>query len=354
MRKIFPNSVEGYYFDPEALRHTLDVVADEKRINVLLDTFIFDAETAEGKIHTLKAVNKSGVVNVKAKIFIDASGDADIVASAGAAYAIGREEDGKTQAYSLRFMIGSVDVLKARGFLNNLDERPKLTELLRETEKKHKVRIFDADLQNFEVPGRTGFLAFNCPRVLNVNGVDGKSLSDGYFEARKIQRAYLALLKEHVPGCREAYIANTAESMGIRESRRLQGEYVITTKDVAEGRLFPDGVCGNCWHIDIHNPSGKGLAHDVVFPKGGYHDIPYRGLLTKEFDNLIVAGRCVSSSHEALASIRIAPTCIATGQAAGTAAAIAMESNESPKKINTNALRQRLVDQGALITGINL
>lgn len=349
----FTRSIREHYFDPEAMRHTLDILAEEYGIELLLDTMVADVNVRNRRIDTVSAVNKSGMNTISARCFIDATGDADGAVRAGVPWRMGRDSDGKTQAYTLRFMLGNVDTQLVRQWMSAMEKGDGFASLFRQYADRYQVPIMDTGFQNFEVPGRPGTLVFNVPRVIGINGVDGGSLTEGYLRARKLIRVYTQILRENVPGCEDAVITNTAESLGVRESRRIVGAYVLTRDDVAEGRIFDDGICGNCWWIDIHNPEGKGVS-EVVAPKGGHNDIPYRALYTRQLDNLWVAGRCISADHEALASARIMPTCIATGQAAGWAATMALRSNKAAQTVDTGALRQALVRDGALITGINL
>ncbi|MCK9251882.1 MAG: FAD-dependent oxidoreductase [Clostridiales bacterium] len=353
LKDNFPFSVTKLAFDPEAMRHTLDIIADNYQIDILLDTWVTDIVMRSNTVAAVKIYNKSGAGIVTARQFIDATGDADIACMAGIPCKVGRDNDGKTQAYTLRFMMGNIDANQAQPWLNERDKEKGFLDLLETYAKRYHVPILDMHFQNFEVPGRKDVLVFNVPRIIGIDGIDGCSLSEGYRRARRIIRVYARIMRENVPGCAHAYILSTAESLGVRESRRIVGSYILTGDDVIQGKKFADAVCGNCWWIDIHNPQGKGVS-EMVGPKGGHNDIPYRALFSDQVDNLWVAGRCISATHEALASARIMPTCIATGQAAGTAAAIANQKNTTASLIDISELRRKLVQDGAIITGINL
>lgn len=353
IKSYFPHSVDGYYFDPEAMKHSLDLMAAEAGIDLLFDTVVTGVQKEEKLIKGIEAVNKSGLCIIKADYYIDATGDADVSVMAGVPVEMGRKSDGRTQAYSLRFIIGNIDADLAEKHLRELHKNDGYEKLYKKYSAKYHVPIMDAGMQNFRIPGRKDSLAFNAPRLLDINGVDGKSLSDGYLLGRKLIGVYVRILRENVKGCEDAVVTNTAECMGIRESRRITGQYILTKEDVVEGRKFSDGICGSCWWIDIHNPTGKGVS-EIIKPKGGYYDIPYRCIVSNEIHNLWIAGRCISTDHESLASARIMPTCIATGQAAGTAAAMASIDKKTVNEIDINALRNKLAEEGALITGINL
>ena len=140
----------------------------------------------------------------------------------------------------------------------------------------------------------------------------------------------------------------TAPSIGVRESRMIEARHVLTRDEIVAGTHFPDGIAAGNYDIDIHSPDGGGTSH-YYFPPGVYYTIPYRSLLPREFDNLVVAGRCIGATHEAQASIRIMPICVCTGEAAGTAAAMAKESDVAVADVDPSLLRARLRAGGAFV-----
>jgi hypothetical protein len=150
-----------------------------------------------------------------------------------------------------------------------------------------------------------------------------------------------------VPGFERAYLQQSAAQIGVRESRRIRGHYALTADDVVQARTFPDGVARSNYPIDIHSPTGAGTDIRGV-AEGDYYEIPYRCLLPQGIDNLLVAGRCVSSTHEGQAALRIMPTCFAMGEAAGVAAALACRQGVSPQDVEPEGLRQALRDQGQI------
>lgn len=354
LKSYFPEAIENKEsasFNPECMKYALEFMATESGVNILYDSVATNVNVKNSSIVSIDIFNKSGFANIKSKYFIDATGDADIAYKAGVPCAVGRESYGKNQAYSLRFIVGNIDVKKAQPQLNN--NREELAELMEKSAKTYDLPIMDNGMQNFIVPGRDDCLAFNAPRILDTDATNGESLSRGYILAHKLIIAYVDILRKNIAGCKRAIITNTAETMGVRDSRRIQGKHVLTRHEVAQGYKFEDGICGNCWYIDIHNPDGKG-ASEIIFPKGGYNDVPYSSLYSNEIDNLLVAGRCISSDHNALASVRIMPTCIATGQAAGMAVSMACNKSIKTSQVDTDVLRKRLAADGALISGINL
>jgi len=356
------NNHSDYSFNSEVLKCDLDKLLLDMNVNILFNTIIYDIEQQDGRIQNILAVNKSGISRFRAKVFIDATGDADLAYKAHIPCELGRKGDGLTQATSLRFNLGNVDIVKARHYMNSEVGKKNFKQIIEDYNKNSAMEILDTEgFQNFIIDGRKNELAFNCPRIIGINATDANDLSKAYVIGRKKIFLYYTLLKENIPGCENAYISNIAELLGIRESRRIQGEYVLTDEDVISGRKFSDGIACNSWFIDIHNPSGKGvLGYDgnqqkvYLYPSGGWNDIPYRCLYSKKIKNLLVAGRCISATHEAQAAIRIMASCIAMGQAAGTAAYIMLDNDSDAANIEVASLRKMLAEDGALITGCNL
>jgi hypothetical protein len=158
----------------------------------------------------------------------------------------------------------------------------------------------------------------------------------------------LEFFRKRVPGFEQARIAATGTQIGIRESRRIVGEYTLTREDVLQGRRFTDAVARSAYPIDIHNPSGSGTTTHRL-PEGESYEIPYRCLVPKSIDGLLVAGRCISTTHEALASTRLTPTVMTLGQAAGTAAGLAKKTGTSLRAVDTQLLRSTLMNDGVLL-----
>jgi hypothetical protein len=185
----------------------------------------------------------------------------------------------------------------------------------------------------------------NGTRITEVDGTDANSLTRAELEGRLQVMNLFRFLKAHVPGFEDAYVISTAPFVGIRETRRIMGEYVLTNRDVLEGHKFDDVVVRAAYPIDIHDAQGKGITFHQVGNDGSY-DIPYRCLVPLKVDNLLVAGRCISSEHEAQGSLRVMIPTMALGQAAGTAAALCSGLQVSPRELDTAVLQRKLLDQG--------
>jgi hypothetical protein len=195
---------------------------------------------------------------------------------------------------------------------------------------------------------RPGELRLNVTRTTGIDGTKAEDLTRAEISERKNAFEVAKALKKHVPGFEKSYLAATAVEVGVRESRRIVGDYELSTEDVAEGRDFGDSVCRGAYPVDIHDPTGGHVKHTFI-KDGGSYGIPYGCFLPKRLENILVAGRCISASHEAHGSSRQMPTCVGMGQATGTAAAIAAGRGLTPRALDVKFLREVLTTQGACV-----
>jgi hypothetical protein len=201
------------------------------------------------------------------------------------------------------------------------------------------------ELVSFFISPYPDEVTVNMTRVVDIDPLDPDDLTRAEIEARAQAMRLLKFFRERVPGFAGARIAATATQIGIRESRRIVGDYTLTAADVLAARTFDDAVARSAYPIDIHNPSGSGTTTHRL-PAGAAYEIPYRCLLPAAVDDLLVAGRCISTSHEALASTRLTPTVMTLGQAAGTAAALSLFDGVTPRALDPQRLRARLIADG--------
>jgi hypothetical protein len=195
---------------------------------------------------------------------------------------------------------------------------------------------------------RPGVVHFNTTRVTGRSGVNADDLTAAELEARRQAHELARFLISDVPGFEKAYLQQSGAQIGVRESRRIRGDYTLTGDDVVQGRKFPDGIARCNYPIDIHSPTGAGTVIREV-PAGDWYEIPYRCLLPVGVDNLLVAGRCVSATHEGQSSLRVMPQCFAMGQAAGTAAAVAVQRTCRPREVPAEELRAALLGQWQIV-----
>ncbi len=334
-------------------------VVSEAGVDILLHSWMDRAQADNGAVTGVWIRNKSGERLITAHSVIDATGDADVAAMAGAAVVKGREGDGKTQAMTLRFTLGGVDVeraatvLTSEGFVlarpeGEQDERYMVlqgTFAAWEDKVQFEGLFPDRGHQLWALSYRPGELVVNTTRILGRDATDGNDLSAAEVEARLHVPRIVDFLKREVDGFSGAYLTSVPAKIGVRESRRLVGKATLTDEDVLGGRRFPDAIARASYPIDIHDPSGKGTTFEQVV-RGGDYDIPFGCLVPEGIRSLLVAGRCLSATHRALASARVIVSCMAMGQAAGTAAAMAAATGTDVTDIAPNELRAALLADG--------
>lgn len=325
-------------FDPEILKFILLEMAEEAGIKMMFHSFVSGAVMKENEIKGVITGGKSSDIKIFSKITIDATGDGDIAGFSGALYGEGRETDGLVQPMTLMFKVAGIDVTK-------MPSRDEINKIYAEEKKEFNIRSPRENLLWFETT-KDGELHFNSTRVVKVSGTSVFDLTKAEIEARKQVESIFEFLKNRITGFENSYVSQVASQIGVRESRRIIGDYVLNEEDIIAGTKFDDPIAKGNYPIDIHSPSGGGTRFTKLGP-AVYYEIPYRCLIPKKIDNLIVTGRAISTTHEALSSIRIMPTCFALGQAAGAAAAIAIKKNIKPRAVDYQDLRKILNEQNA-------
>ncbi len=326
-------------FSDEYLKLILNRMIKEAGVTVLYHAYLKDVEK-EGK--SIKSVTLSSLgqdIKIAADTFIDATGDGVLSYLAGCSFMLGRNEDHLCQPMTLCFRAANVDVGRFYA------EMPEMQRLYKEKQSSGEIKNPRENILTFVVPAK-GIIHFNTTRVVKLNPTDPFDVTEAEFAAREQVFELFDLLKANFSSMKDADLIATAAGIGVRESRMIEGEHILTAKDLKECTKFPDSVARGNYDIDIHNPEGTGTSH-YYFAPGEYYTIPYRSLTAKDADNLLVAGRCISADHEAQASVRIMPICASTGEAAGTAASLAAKGRV--KNVDINVLREKLKDAGALI-----
>jgi len=324
-------------FDPEVLKLVADELCAEAGVQLRLHTLLTRAEVEQGRIARVRSEGKSGTREWAAEIYIDCTGDADLAFHAGVPCDEGRAEDGLTQPMTLNFRMAGVALSRMPG-------RKKINRLFDAAKATGRVDCPRENVLLFHTL-RPGVVHFNTTRVTCLSPTSSEGLTRAETEARRQAHELARFLISDVPGFERAYLQQCAPQIGVRESRRIRGDYALTEDDVLGARKFLDGIARSNYPVDIHSPTGAGTVIRAV-PEGDYYEIPYRCLLPLEIDNLLVAGRCISATHEAQASLRIMPTCFAMGEAAGVAAAMAAQRGVSLRELPAEELRQALRDQG--------
>jgi len=344
---IPPSLATGYVvpFDPEWFKLIALELLDEAGVEFLFHAF------ASGVLPGNEGVifeTKSGPLVVRARVVVDCTGDGDIAVAAGAPYEIGRA-DGLVQPMTLMFRVAE---FQRAAFESYVKEHPKqwrgvhgLWDLVRVATQAGELKLPREDILLFATPYE-GELSVNSTRVTRVLGTDVWDLSYAEWVSRGQMRQIEAFLQRYVPGFEESYVVQSGVQVGVRETRRIVGEYQLTADDVLGARKFDDAIARGAYPVDIHNPKGSGTVLKRL-PPGEAYDIPLRCLLPRNTDGLIVAGRCISGTHEAHSSYRVMPIVMATGQAAGVCAALASAQGKSPGSVDVREVQGELLRQGA-------
>ncbi len=352
-----PSLQTGYIisFDPEVFKYAAERFLDRAGVKFLFGSMaggVIGSNAVEGVVFE----SKSGPLVIKAKTVIDCTGDGDVAALAGAPFKIGREGDGLVQPMTLMFRIIGFNRTLFEDYVKKHPDQWKgvhgLWDLIRQATLDGKLNLPREDILFFNTPHEKE-LNINSTRITQALGTDVWDITRAEWEGREQVQQIARFLKEYVPGFAETYTVQTGGLVGVRETRRIMGEYVLTAEDVLQARQFEDIIARGSYPIDIHNPLGRGtvLKH---LKTGESYDIPLRCLLPQKVDNLLVAGRCISGTHEAVSSYRIMPISMATGQAAGVCAALAVKQGQVPRSVDYREVQAELLRQGANLRGIKV
>ena len=340
-----------YWTNPDVLTEIYDELTDAENIDVLYNATLMDAIVKNGEITHIVVMTVAGLAAIKAKIFIDGTGDALLARLSGVPAEAGYEKTGYNQPMSFRFEMGGVDINRLDKYLRDelkdprAKTKPPYVEigLARHREMKYAVEpLFikgmesgelteeDAEyFQAFSIPGKDGFVLMNCPELpVKYRATEPISYSAGVKAGRRMMRRIAAFAQKHLPGFENAYISREASMLGARESWRIVGKYRVTVEDYYARQRFPDAVARTAWYIDAH-----GEKVGEYLKPGEFYEIPYRAMVMEEINNLIVAGRAISADFFAQASLRIQPTCMSMGEAAGIAAGCALKNKIAPAEL---------------------
>jgi len=348
--------------DPTALKQVyFDMLREWPNIGLRLHTMLYRVTAEGGTVKSVGTASKSGAQEHEATVFIDATGDGDLAAFAGLPFSVGRAADGSSQPMTMLFTVGGVDFVKVRAMMRAHPEQFILGAGVGDMPYVAVSGFFDAVAQ----ARRTGVLTVqrdrvlffqgvhpgeaivNMTRVIRRSGVDAVALSRAEAEGRGQIDEIMRFLKQSVAGFEEARLLESADCIGVRESRHIHGLYTLTGEDVLSCRTFGDSVAICAFPIDIHDPAGQGL-QCLSTGSGCCYDVPYRVMAPCGANNLLVTGRCVSATHEAAASVRITPTAMALGEAAGIAAAAAAKRGLAVCDIDVGALQRRIAMFGGI------
>ncbi|HZM36398.1 MAG TPA: FAD-dependent oxidoreductase [Burkholderiales bacterium] len=347
---IPPSLATGYVvpFDPEWLKLVALELLDEAGVQFLFHAFASGIMKEEDLVQGAVFETKSGPLAVKAKAVIDCTGDGDLAAHAGAPFEIGRA-DGLVQPMTLMFRVAEFERAAFDAYVR---ENPGewrgvhgLWALVRRATQEGQLDLPREDMLFFATP-HAREVSVNSTRVTRVLGTEVWDLSYAEWASRRQMRQIAAFLRRYVPGFERSYVMQSGVNVGVRETRRIVGDYRLTAEDVLSARKFGDAIARGSYPVDIHNPTGAGTVLKRL-PPGEAYDIPLRCLMPKGVEGMLVAGRCLSGSHEAHSSYRVMPIVMATGQAAGVCAALAARRRILPRSVAVNEVQDELRRQGA-------
>ena len=347
---IPPSLNTGYVvpFDPEVFKLIALDLLDEAGVGFLFHAFAteFIDEDESGAV---VFETKSGPLVIRARVIVDCTGDGDVAARAGAPYEIGREDDGLVQPMTLMFRMVEFQQAAFNAYVKEHPDQWRsvhgLWDLIKMATEKGELKLPREDILFFATPHEHE-VSVNSTRVTKVLGIDVWDLSYAEWEGRRQLRQIAAFLRRYVPGFDESYVAQSGVNIGVRETRRFIGDYQLRADDILQARKFPDVIARSTYPVDIHNPEGTGTTLKRI-PPGEAYDIPLRCLLPQKVDRVLVAGRCISGTHEAHSSYRVMPVSMATGQAAGVCAALAVRSGKAPRSVPAGEVQSELLRQGA-------
>jgi hypothetical protein len=319
--------------------------------SLLLHTSFVDPIVEDGAVRGAIVHNKGGLQVLRAGQVVDCSADADVAYRAGAPTTKGRASDGKMQPMTMFFIIEDVDDATVDAYVAaHPEDEGKLFHTLVEAAKARGEFPIPRDKIGIYRTPEAGVWRVNTTRLLGLDGTNPDDLTRAEIEGRKQVFALLQFMRAYCPGLEHVKLREIAAQIGVRETRRIVGEYVLTAEDLASGRHFDDVIALAGYPVDIHpvDGSGSGLRTDIA--TADVYEIPYRSLVPLEIEDLLVAGRCLSATHEAAGAVRVMPPCFAMGQAAGTAAALAAERGISPRRVEVAELQAELRKHGAILS----
>ena len=360
-------------FDSEELKIELETMLTEAGGEILFHTQLAATELADHHLAAVVICNKAGLTPLRAKIFIDATGDADLAARAGVAFTYGRTADGLAQPMTMNLKLANVDTAAVRDYarrhpedflwspvgqaegLRRLASSPRLSlagflGAWKTARERGEIDVPRDQVLFFETPV-SGVVIVNTSRIVGLNATDPFQLSRAEMIGRRQCSQIFHFLRQHAPGFAAAVRMDTAAKVGVRETRHVAGLYQITADDIMTSRAIDDAIALGGYPIDIHAPSSETTATTRLQPSARYQ-IPLRSLMVERPENLLVVGRCISATHQAAAAFRVSPIAMAIGQAGGVTAAEAAQRGVNPAQVPFAAIRERLLQQGAQLPSL--
>ncbi len=370
-------------FDPEIAKYVIERMVTEAGVDVWYYSQITDLLLSGNSVEGVVVENLQERTEIRAKVTIDATGDGNVAAAAGARFEKGDPDEGRCQPLSLYFAIGGVNLQKTLDYIrDHADEfgREYVEKLLRLRKEDKPITVFPIKsrvreaLKNGDYPipynmdtvnpdvltaltrpmYRHGRMRYdvtyhNMDMAYNIDATDRKALTNATMGMREVAVKMVEFYRKYVPGYEEAYLLHTAQIVGIRDTRRIVGDYTLTKDDVLAGRTFDDGIGRYGSVVDVHDKKGKDSVMLTEVGGAGWFHIPYRVMLPAGVKNLLVAGRCISADFIAQGCTRSQAACMVMGQASGTAAALSIKAGVEPRNVSIPELQRVLTSQNQII-----
>ena len=336
-------------YELEPMKRLLDRMAADAGVALLYHTFYCETLVENNRAIGAVIRNKTGRTVVLAGRIIDCTGDGDAAATAGCAFEVGRPSDHACQPTTLMFTLGGLDYEKLRAFRG---DDWQLRDVWAKAQADGVMEPFQNQIMGWWwTPTRPAELGINFTHMTGVDSTKAEDLTAATIEGRRQAAHALKVYRRYIPGMENAVILSTAPMLGLRESRRILGEVVVTEEDIKAARAWPDSIGMGSFFIDVHALTGPGMEDAVVWrPEAGFaYQMPYRMLVPLEVENLLVAGRCVSCTHVALGSLRVMAQCGVMGEAAGVAAAMSLRDDVPPRSLDVAKLQGALRAAGAIL-----
>lgn len=344
-------------FDSEIMKLVLDRMCAEAGVKVLMHATLVNPVMKKNTVKGAVILTRSGLEAVKADILLDCTGDGDLAARAGAPCEFGNPETGRVQPATLFFHINNVDSPKLEA-----DVESRLHTFRKVDGVSHRALHWHVEkaMENGEwdiarksvniYKGvRNDEWAVNCTRIARVDARSSESLTEAEIEGRRQVKMIMDFFHKYVPGCRNATLKASASTVGIRESRHVTGEYVLEVNDLLNGVVPEDTILVASNSVDVHGRLSDNSTEYITVKNGRWYGVPYRTLIPLEIDNLLVAGRAISATSDAAGAVRVMPPCMAMGQAAGIAAALAAKGKTAPRKLAPDDIRKILLENKAFL-----
>jgi hypothetical protein len=341
--KIDPR-LATYRYHPEVFKYVVEQTILQNRADILFHTLVVDVirETKNNFLSGVIVENKAGRFAFLGKIIIDATGDGDVAFRAGVRYYLGNET-GRLQSLTTMFRAIGVDLDK----ISELSIET-LRQKLEEAKRKGIFHFNRVDpVIGLGIP--LGIVDVNVTGIPNLNALDAQELTKAEIEGRRQVFEYLNFFRQTIPGFENAQVCSIAPQIGIRETRRIQGKYLLHEEDTLKGKKFHDAIALGAWPVEFHDPETGKIVWKFLEKEDDYYTIPLGCLIPRDINNLLVAGRCISTTHIAQASTRVTAQAFATGDAAGILASQAVDSKRDPVDVSPITIQEKLREQGAIL-----